>query len=45
MSRGAAPALSMQALASISFVAHLTITTQTEGAQHGHRVSYHDGES
>ncbi|KAK9820973.1 hypothetical protein WJX81_004838 [Elliptochloris bilobata] len=32
-----------EALASISFVAHLTVTTMTRGATHGHRVTYRDG--
>ena len=29
-----------EALASISFVAHLTVTTMTRGAAHGYRVTY-----
>jgi DNA mismatch repair protein MLH1 len=32
-----------EALASVSFVAHLTVTTMVEGARHGHRATYHDG--
>eukprot|EP00884_Botryococcus_braunii_P016648 jgi/Botrbrau1/3667/Bobra.0008s0002.1 len=32
-----------EALASISFVAHLTVTTMTRNAAHGMRISYHDG--
>ncbi|KAL0034722.1 hypothetical protein WJX77_003881 [Trebouxia sp. C0004] len=33
-----------EALASISFVAHLTVTTMTKNAPHGFRVTYRDGE-
>lgn len=33
-----------EALASISFVAHLTVTTMTKTAPHGFRVTYRDGE-
>lgn len=32
-----------EALASISFVAHLTITTMTVGQDHALRITYHDG--
>ncbi|GBF99950.1 DNA mismatch repair protein [Raphidocelis subcapitata] len=32
-----------EALASISFVAHLSVTTMTRGAQHAWRASYQDG--
>jgi DNA mismatch repair protein MLH1 len=32
-----------EALASISFVAHLSVTTMTRGAPHGWRASYQDG--
>jgi DNA mismatch repair protein MLH1 len=32
-----------EALASISFVAHLTVTTMTPGAAHGYRVAYRRG--
>ncbi|KAL3158286.1 DNA mismatch repair protein [Trebouxia sp. C0009 RCD-2024] len=32
-----------EALASISFVAHLTVTTMTQDAPHGYRVTYRDG--
>jgi DNA mismatch repair ATPase MutL len=31
-------------LASISYVAKLSVTTMTEGALHGWRVTYEDGE-
>ena len=34
-----------EALASISFVAHLTVTTMTAGQVHGWRVGYCDGEA
>lgn len=33
-----------EALASISFVAHVTVTTMTASMQHGFRVKYSDGE-
>jgi DNA mismatch repair protein MLH1 len=33
-----------EALASISYVAHMTVTTMTYGLQHGYRVQYRDGE-
>ena len=33
-----------EALASISYVAHMSVTTMTEGLQHGYRVQYRDGE-
>lgn len=33
-----------EALASISFVAHVTVTTMTANMQHGYRVKYADGE-
>lgn len=33
-----------EALASISFVAHVTVTTMTANMQHGYRVKYSDGE-
>lgn len=32
-----------EALASISFVAHLSVTTMTRGGQHGWRATYQDG--
>ncbi|XP_024542568.1 LOW QUALITY PROTEIN: DNA mismatch repair protein MLH1 [Selaginella moellendorffii] len=32
-----------EALASMTFVAHLTVTTMTEGQTHGYRASYKDG--
>ncbi|KAJ7568744.1 hypothetical protein O6H91_01G046200 [Diphasiastrum complanatum] len=32
-----------EALASMTFVAHLTVITMTEGQIHGYRVSYKDG--
>jgi len=33
-----------EALASISFVSHVTVTTMTAAMQHGYRVKYSDGE-
>jgi DNA mismatch repair protein MLH1 len=33
-----------EALASISFVAHVTVTTMTTSMQHGYRAKYADGE-
>lgn len=33
-----------EALASISFVSHVTVTTMTASMQHGYRVKYSDGE-
>jgi DNA mismatch repair protein MLH1 len=33
-----------EALASISFVSHVTVTTMTASMQHGYRVRYSDGE-
>jgi len=33
-----------EALASITFVAHLSVTTMTEGQTHGYKVTYKDGQ-
>uniref|UniRef100_A0A453GRF8 Uncharacterized protein n=3 Tax=Aegilops tauschii subsp. strangulata TaxID=200361 RepID=A0A453GRF8_AEGTS len=32
-----------EALASLTYVGHVTVTTITEGQLHGYRVSYRDG--